>query len=166
MLPRLLETTQDARAARQVRQALQRASSNRVADLAAFLQALDIKALARRVFVNQEAADDAQASIDGLARAGSQYDSIASFLASLVRHDYEAGARKFAGERLVLSSIEAAKGLEFDTVIVPGVDPGSFAGDSGDDRNLFYVAASRARHLLVLAHRTARASHFLDPYRA
>jgi DNA helicase-2/ATP-dependent DNA helicase PcrA len=47
-----------------------------------------------------------------------------------------------------LTTIDAAKGLEFDHVIIPDVNAREFDGASGDERNLFSVAASRARYML------------------
>jgi DNA helicase-2/ATP-dependent DNA helicase PcrA len=164
VLPALLKTSDDEHARSQVTEALRLASSDRTRDLSASLEALDVNRLARRVFVNKEAADDAQASIHSLARAGQQYPSISSFLKAMISHDYDAYAGRRAHERIVLSSIEAAKGLEFDHVIVPDVNQGAFDGDSGDNRNLFYVAASRARHLLTLTHRTGAPSVYVTHY--
>lgn len=165
-LPRFLETSGDAGTRDQVREAMRLAASDRIGALASSVAALDVKRMARRVFVNRQAADDAQASIHSLVRAARQYGSISAFLKSLVVHDYEAHAARLAKGRIVLSSIDAAKGLEFDHVIVPDVNRAGFEGGGADDRNLFYVAASRARQLLTLTHHPGQASAYLRPYAA
>jgi DNA helicase-2/ATP-dependent DNA helicase PcrA len=66
-------------------------------------------------------------------------------------------------DAVVLSSIEAAKGLEFDHVIMPGLNKGEFAlgGASADNRNLLYVGMTRARHRLTLLCDPARPSKYL-----
>ena len=57
----------------------------------------------------------------------------------------------------------AAKGLEFEHVIVPGLNRGEFAtgGDSVDNRNLLYVAMTRARQRLTLMCDRDRPSAYL-----
>jgi DNA helicase-2/ATP-dependent DNA helicase PcrA len=60
-------------------------------------------------------------------------------------------------------SIPAAKGLEFDHVIIPDVSAGVFDGNNQEERNLFYVAASRARKELTMTYQ-ARPSSFLQPF--
>ena len=51
-------------------------------------------------------------------------------------------------EGITLSSVQLAKGLEFDAVIVPFVDEASYASDF--DKGLLYVACTRAMHQLML----------------
>jgi DNA helicase II / ATP-dependent DNA helicase PcrA len=58
--------------------------------------------------------------------------------------------------RVKLSTIEAAMGLDFD------LNAGNFDGDSGDERNLFYVAASRAKVRLTFLHSPGIPSSFLS----
>ena len=60
-------------------------------------------------------------------------------------------------------TIAAAKGLEFDHVIVPGVSAGVFDGGQQEERNLFYVAASRARKRLTLTYEQ-RPSRYLEAF--
>ena len=63
-----------------------------------------------------------------------------------------------AGTTLTLMTVHAAKGLEFDTVFVTGLEEGLFPHESMDEeerdeeeeRRLFYVAVTRARKRLVL----------------
>lgn len=70
----------------------------------------------------------------------------------------EADSYDSAAERVTLMTIHSAKGLEFDTVIVAGLEEGLFpVGNSAHDedeleeeRRLFYVAITRARKNLWL----------------
>ena len=57
-----------------------------------------------------------------------------------------------------ITSIRMAKGLEFDEVIVPDVDCRNYASDY--DRNLLYIACTRAMHKLTLFY-TGSPSSFL-----
>jgi DNA helicase-2/ATP-dependent DNA helicase PcrA len=81
----------------------------------------------------------------------------------MLSHDHArlAPSPKTAAQRITLTTVEDAKGLEFDHVIIPGMNHGAFDGSSPDERNRFYVAASRAKHLLTLTHTGAEVSHFL-----
>lgn len=157
----LLNSADDPSAAARVREAKLIAADDSIESLERALSALDIRSFSRRVFVKTETVNDAEASISGLLRASVQYRSISEFLRSLHSHDYNAHSKNLANERITVSSIEAAKGLEFDHVIIPDVNSGDFDGALGDDKNLFYVAASRARHLLTLTHRPGKASSYL-----
>ncbi|SCM82387.1 ATP-dependent DNA helicase [uncultured Sporomusa sp.] len=52
-----------------------------------------------------------------------------------------------------LMTVHASKGLEFDTVIVAGLNQGVFPSKRGDieeERRLFYVAVTRAKNRLIL----------------
>lgn len=51
---------------------------------------------------------------------------------------------------VVVCTVHMAKGLEFDEVIVPDVDAGAYHREL--DRNLLYVACTRAMHLLTVTH--------------
>lgn len=61
---------------------------------------------------------------------------------------------------VTVASIKMAKGLEFDEVIVLDADAAQYATPT--DRNLLYVAITRAMHKLTLLHRGS-ASGFLLP---
>jgi DNA helicase-2/ATP-dependent DNA helicase PcrA len=69
------------------------------------------------------------------------------------------------GERVTLMTIHAAKGLEFDTVLVTGLEeelfpmsrPGfSNPDDIEEERRLAYVAFTRARRRLLMSHASQR----------
>ncbi|MFC2990463.1 HelD family protein [Halomonas tibetensis] len=63
------------------------------------------------------------------------------------------------GQGIVVCTAHMAKGLEFDRVIVPEVTAGNYATDM--ERNLLYVACTRAMHRLALTHAGPLTS-FLD----
>ncbi len=52
---------------------------------------------------------------------------------------------------LVVSSVRLAKGLEFDEVVLLDVDARQYATEA--DRNLLYVAVTRAMHRLTILFR-------------
>jgi DNA helicase-2/ATP-dependent DNA helicase PcrA len=128
---------------------------------ASFLKVLDPLALARRVFVRQADAERVAGNIAQLHRLvladGTDVDGAFRMLTAL---DSARGKAR-ANERVVLSSIEAAKGLEFDHVIVPHLSAGEFGGGDTGHRNLLYVALTRARHRLTLTFDPERPSRFL-----
>jgi len=57
----------------------------------------------------------------------------------------------FSGDRAVrIMSIHKSKGLEFDTVVVLGVERQTFWGDANAERSAFFVGISRAKRRLCL----------------
>ena len=57
----------------------------------------------------------------------------------------------FSGDRAVrIMSIHKSKGLEFDTVVVLGVETQTFWGDQDAERSAFFVGISRAKRRLFL----------------
>lgn len=57
----------------------------------------------------------------------------------------------FSGDRAVrIMSIHKSKGLEFDTVVVLGVEREAFFGNQDEQRSAYFVAISRAKHRLIL----------------
>src|SRR4051812_3934694 len=99
-----------------------------------------------------------------LARAMEEYESLGAFLehVSLVMDNDEARQ----GERITIMTIHAAKGLEFDTVYLPGWEEGVFPSqrslDEGglaaleEERRLAYVAITRARRKATILHAANR----------
>lgn len=130
-----------------------------------FLKALDPLKLAARVFVRQDEAAQVADNVAQLhrvavgeaAEGAAGVDGAFRMFSAMDR----ARRRLRAGERVVLSSIEAAKGLEFDHVLVPNLTAGEFGGGTAENRNLLYVALTRARRRLTLTFDPARPSRFL-----
>lgn len=137
------------------------ARGDQVGDVAKVVTALDVGWFASRVLVLSADVNAAQESVQGLVAAAKDFDSISSLLRGMSQRELslEQMRRKRTGIRL--STIEAAKGLEFDHVIMPDVNAGEFDGGHADDQNLFYVGASRAKHLLTFTHRPGRPSSYL-----
>jgi DNA helicase-2/ATP-dependent DNA helicase PcrA len=99
-----------------------------------------------------------------LARAMEEYETLPAFLehVSLVMdNDEQRGA-----DKVTIMTIHAAKGLEFDTVYLPGWEEGVFpsqrALDEGglssleEERRLAYVAITRARRKATILHAANR----------
>ncbi len=90
-------------------------------------------------------------------------EDLAQRYAELLARDYEVhfAAQDSAtfSEGVTVASVKMAKGLEFDEVVVLDVDSQQYAAPS--DRNLLYVAVTRAMHRLTLLHR-GRPSGFLS----
>jgi DNA helicase-2/ATP-dependent DNA helicase PcrA len=113
--------------------------------------------------------EDRVANLDELSRAAASFDSLEEFLthAALAGAEHgEAGAGKVS-----LVTVHAAKGREWDTVVVAGVEDGLFphhkavgVESRAEERRLLYVAVTRARHRLVLtrAERRRRGPRWAD----
>ena len=74
-------------------------------------------------------------------------------------------------EQVVVATIHKAKGLEFDTVIIPecveGIYPFSMAKDENEleeEARLFYVALTRAKKSIVLSSHTHKSSYKSEPF--
>lgn len=160
-LPAMLERMPESARGR-IQCAMAMARTARVEELGQVVAALDVGWFASRVLVHSAAVTAARESVAGLVEGARGFESIASLLRGTSERELalDQMRRKRAGIRL--STIEAAKGLEFDHVILPGVDAGGFDGGHPDDRNLFYVGASRARHLLTLTHGASGPSRYLQ----
>ena len=92
--------------------------------------------------------------------------SLTAFLAhaALEAGEHEAGASQDAVQ---LMTVHAAKGLEFHTVFITGLEEGLFPHDNAmhetdgleEERRLMYVAITRARRQLYLTHSQYRLLH-------
>lgn len=72
-------------------------------------------------------------------------------------NDAAGALARFSEDRAVrLMTIHKSKGLEFDTVIVLGVEKEAFWGDAEEERSGFFVAISRAKRRLVLTRASRR----------
>ncbi|KAL3420883.1 UvrD/REP helicase [Phlyctema vagabunda] len=100
--------------------------------------------------------DEVLPEIDGLVQSSSS-NSLSKFLANValaseMKKDDEEGA---ATTQVTISTIHAAKGLEWPVVFIPaayqGSIPHSRAEDSNEERRLLYVAMTRAKCLLYMS---------------
>jgi DNA helicase II / ATP-dependent DNA helicase PcrA len=126
-----------------------------------FLPALNPQRLAARVFVRRADAALVADNITQLHRVAVAEDVGAAGAFRVFAQMDAARQSKRANDRVVLSSIEAAKGLEFDHVLIPHLTAGEFGAGSIENRNLLYVALTRARQRLTLGFDPARPSRFL-----
>lgn len=103
--------------------------------------------------------------LEQLALFAEGYEDLSPFLADLSLYEDIAAGRQEAGtaadeERMVLSTIHQAKGLEWDTVFIMHLADNAFPhsramGEEGgleEERRLFYVAVTRARRRLFLTY--------------
>ncbi len=103
-------------------------------------------------------------NLEGLAAFADSYDDMAQFLSDIALNDDVHGqvdtSKQFGGRKIVLSTIHQAKGLEWDTVFVMHMtgsgfpNQRAFAEEGGleEERRLFYVAVTRAKHRLFLCY--------------
>jgi DNA helicase-2/ATP-dependent DNA helicase PcrA len=144
---------------------------------ARFLDALDVRAWVRQVFISQQRREDALAYFDGLKRAAMEfrgpeaffdclgrYESRLQQTASALKNAVRAGLARKA--TLTLATIHDVKGLEFGHVVMPYLEQGTFparlALSAREERNLFYVGITRAREALTLVASAQRPSAFLQ----
>ncbi len=116
---------------------------------------------ARAKFPNGDARLD---DLEQFAQFAQSYDSIRSFLEEVTLFNELSGEDVVAGEsdddRVVLSSVHQAKGLEWSRVIVLGLSEGRFpsyraaatAEGLEEERRLFYVAVTRAKNEVALVY--------------
>jgi len=104
--------------------------------------------------------------IEQLAIFAESYENMTDFLQDLALYDEvlatrdESGGEKMDEERLILSIIHQAKGLEWDTVFIIHLSNQSFPSrramleEKGieEERRLFYVATTRAKQRLFLTY--------------
>ena len=105
--------------------------------------------------------DDMLPVVSGLEQhtAGVTEDELGKFLANLalssevITRDDEDGKRK---EQVTISTIHAAKGLEWPVVFIPGAFEGSIphsrAENMDEERRLLYVAMTRAQAMLYISY--------------
>ena len=96
----------------------------------------------------------------------SKYDTLPEFLeqAALMMTDDDDGPNAMSNTNTVsIMTIHAAKGLEFDTVFLPGWEDGIFPNDKAinegaieEERRLGYVAITRARRRCVISNAMMR----------
>lgn len=132
--------------------------------LAEAIERAGFMALAKRAFVFDERASEAAAAMREFARSATGFTDFRAWLQQMANREYSASRQaRGAFPTIRMYSIPASKGLEFDHVIIPDVNGGVFDGTNQEERNLFYVAASRARKELTMTYQT-RPSSFLQPF--
>jgi DNA helicase-2/ATP-dependent DNA helicase PcrA len=99
--------------------------------------------------------------IEQFALFAEQYGALTDFLAEVtLNDDYGVGMRDGARDKIILSTIHQAKGLEWETVFVMRLQEGSFPHKKSleeltaleEERRLFYVAVTRAKRRLFLTY--------------
>ncbi len=128
-----------------------------------------IRALAASDYKNYLEAEyqdwmDRLEDIEQFAVFAEEYTDLTKFLGEVtLRDDYGAAREEekhYDDERLVLSTVHQAKGLEWDAVFVMNLTQGGFPNqramneDGGleEERRLFYVASTRARKYLFMSY--------------
>ncbi|MCJ1471986.1 hypothetical protein MMC13_000630 [Lambiella insularis] len=112
--------------------------------------------------VDEDAIGDALPCIDGLEQASSNRaeEALAKFLANValsteIQKEDDVGDQNVPQQRVTISTIHAAKGLEWPAVFIPsayeGSIPHSRAEDIDEERRLLYVAMTRAQALLYMS---------------
>jgi len=103
--------------------------------------------------------------------AGEREVRLATFLEEVALQADADGVDEEAGA-VTLMTIHNAKGLEFDTVVITGLEETLFPHIRSDtletleeERRLFYVGITRARRRLSLSHAESRALHGVRDYR-
>ncbi len=120
-----------------------------------------------RALWQRDSAPEAAGRLDNLRELGqalADFDSLDSFLEHVALVMENDGATD--NERVSLMTLHAAKGLEFDTVFLPGWEEGLFPsqrtleekGGAGleEERRLAYVGLTRARKRAFISHAAAR----------
>lgn len=105
-------------------------------------------------------AEDRIQDIEQMMRFALRYTSLETFVSELSLQSASGGEVDEGDadrECVILSTVHQAKGLEWDTVFILGLNDGSFpsakslkTGDEEEERRLFYVAATRAKNDLYL----------------
>jgi DNA helicase-2/ATP-dependent DNA helicase PcrA len=121
-----------------------------------FAKHLAPKKLSELIFVQQQDRDLFCQGISGLVKSISERETgLSAFFQSVNQQEafWSQADRSASKIRLRVSSIEAAKGLEFDTVFLYGFDTqtlGQKIISASDTKNPLYVGATRARRQLFL----------------
>jgi DNA helicase-2/ATP-dependent DNA helicase PcrA len=97
--------------------------------------------------------------IEQLKTIVAEYDSLAAFVEDTALDPPEAAVIENTSDRLVLSTVHSAKGLEWDTVFIISLAEGKFPVSQAlpgeqweEERRLLYVAATRAKQRLYMTY--------------
>lgn len=163
IFPELLEKadkeTQDS-----IHAAMEIASNNDALKIQDFIDILDFSRIGKKIYVSEADFEEVRYALDSLGRVANEYTSIDSFLGAMNTFDHTLRKPNTTHRQLRLSTIEDAKGLEFRIVFIPDCNKKTFDNGTQDERNLFYVAASRAKELLVMGHDKDAESSYLKHF--
>ncbi len=121
--------------------------------LARAVAILDLHGVAQRLFIDPTTAELVAKSVDGFIDASRRLDLPLRAFAQWLRAAEEKSAELRKRKTVLLCTVEAAKGQEFDAVMLPGLEERAFplAGwDRTEESNRFYVAITRMRDELTL----------------
>ncbi|WWD16482.1 hypothetical protein CI109_100908 [Kwoniella shandongensis] len=99
-------------------------------------------------------------AVESLANAPENMTPLAYFLqTSMLSTDTEADQEDTYQPKVTITTVHAAKGLEWPVVFIPAVEQGTFpsyrcteAHEIAEERRLLYVAMTRAQNFLTLSH--------------
>ncbi|MBA5604015.1 ATP-dependent helicase [Duganella sp. FT3S] len=134
--------------------------------LSAVCERMGLETAARRIFLRPYDASVVARSVAGFVEAAAQSgQTLAQFWQALSAGEAFA-TRKREREAVLIECVANAKGKEFAHVILPFLETGEFPQPlcaRGEEENLFYVAATRAKSRLTLLspEDTARRSPFI-----
>lgn len=131
--------------------------------LGSLLEALNIEAVVRDIYVSRQRRQDALGNIEGLKQAAKRFNTARDYFQRL--NDIELKQRQLKKPAsLVIASMASVKGLEFDHVVLPYLEQGEFPASTSsgrEEQNLFYVGMTRARRYLTVLSSTENPSEFV-----
>jgi DNA helicase-2/ATP-dependent DNA helicase PcrA len=153
------ETTRK-RLSRSIEIAKKNTSSDVLNDM---LNELDIVQMSKKLYISQERRNEVAGNLSGLRKAASKHKNPRDFFRSL--NDAEQKQIETKGKQaLILADIPSVKGLEFDSVLIPGLERSEFPSSIStprEEKNMFYVAITRAREQLRLFGAASNPSEYL-----
>lgn len=144
--------------------AIEIAATNDGLKIKDFIDALDFNRIGKKIYVSEADFEEVRYALDSLGNVAKAYTSIDAFLGAMNTFDHMLRKPDSAHRQLRLFTIEDAKGLEFRIVFIPDCNKKTFDNGTQDERNLFYVAASRAKELLVMGHAKHAESSYLKHF--
>ena len=139
------------------------------------LDALEMSAWAKDRWIEKQRRVDAVAHLEGLKLAASAYADVLAFFDNLNRLEMKRETQEEENRRaaqkssLHLADVATVKGLEFEHVVLPFLAQGEFPAHAcespADERNMMYVAMTRARSVLSVMSSAKQASEFIRQLR-
>lgn len=129
-----------------------------------FLHALSPRQVATQVLVRSQDVNQAVSNIESLLASATAFDQDAdAFVRVMNERDLRRNGMR-SRDRVLLASIEAVKGLEFDQVVMPCLQ--ATDDEAVSHRNLFYVGMTRACQRLTILYDAARPDPRMQAARA